>query len=140
MIRIDPIGVWLRFGEKYRALGEPIIDLGGVAEIELARIEFSKVLHISGGEPLLSGRSGDALIDILSDWIFENASYPCRVHVLGWQNLEKRDLICLVSEIGSAFNKVVWGYLEYGDDEEINSQTLKRTIESMKVHFHLQAT
>ena len=88
---------------------------------------------------LETGRSPDALIDVLGDWFSENIGLRSIVHILNWDNVPIEASALLVSNFYQALLRVVRGELKYFEEGDALAN-LTITLDETTFHIYSART
>jgi hypothetical protein len=73
VIHFENSDVWAEFGKKYSSRNDhTVVDLSSCASLEEVIRRLGHTLRGRDSPLLKSGKSPDALIDVMSDWFSEN--------------------------------------------------------------------
>lgn len=136
MIYFDEAEIWEKFGETYKADPEKIvIDLRPCKECHEYVLAIEDKLHASeNATRLQTGKSLDALADVLWEYFYENWLKSPEIYLVGWKGfIDKHPVFSqkLLTTISEAHKSVVWGQARavYEGEEK---------VEKIKIHEEIQ--
>ena len=119
---------WVQFGQQ--RLDDPkviVIDLMGCESKEDFTLAIGKVLYGSYSPKLVTGKSLDALTDVVSDYLIENWLKWKEVYIIGWKYFTDKHPIFsqyMLSSFVNSYIKSLSGELQLVEWGERNFQDL----------------